>query len=114
MIPPMRYRDAQHVDVGSFYARLPNVGKVYRLLGLLGVAGAVYLAHVHDVRRMAVLLVFLILAWLLAWYRVVGTLWRSSLVAAIVACASFLALELCPWRCTACDAGPTTVRVETP
>ncbi|MBA2480431.1 MAG: hypothetical protein H0V44_07195 [Planctomycetes bacterium] len=89
----MRYRDASHVDVGSFYARLPQNGKMFRLLGYAGVIGAV--AFAHDPRRIALLLIVLIVAWLLAWYRVVGTLWRSSIVAAIIACAVILTASAC-------------------
>lgn len=76
----MRYRDAQHIDVGSFYARRPEVGRIVRLLGLIGVVCAVLL----PTTTLGWLLGGLILVWLGAWYLVVGTLWRSSMVAAIL------------------------------
>lgn len=79
----MRYCDASHIDVGSFYARRPEVGRLFRLLGLLGVLLAVLL----PVTVMGWLLGGLILTWLIAWYLVVGTLWRSSLVAAALVAA---------------------------
>jgi len=87
----MRYADAPHVDVGSFYARNPEWGKLYRMLGYLGlVLGVMWSA---DAQRMTVLLVALLLTWLVAWYQVVGTLWRSSLVAAMLYCALVLSLR---------------------
>jgi len=83
----MLYRDASHVDVGGFYARNPGWGKLYRLLGYVGVLGGVTAA---DSTRLAQLLVMIVLLWLAAWYQVVGTLWRSSLVAAALLCAAKL------------------------
>lgn len=79
----MRYRDAQHIDVGSFYARRPEIGRLFRLLGLLGVLCAVLLPPT----TLGWLLGGLILVWLGAWYLVVGTLWRSSVVAALLVAA---------------------------
>ncbi len=81
----MRYRDADHVDTGSFYARCPQLGRVYRMLGYGGVAFAWY--HINDNGMLARLLVLMVVVWLVAWYRVVGALWRSSVVAAILLCA---------------------------
>ena len=81
----MRYRDAEHVDTGGFYARRPELGRVYRLFGYAGLALAWY--HLEDPGMLACLLVVLILLWLLAWYRVVGALWRTSAVAGILLCA---------------------------
>ena len=83
----MLYRDASHVDVGGFYARNPGWGKLYRLLGYVGVLGGV---GASDPMRLAQLLIVLVLLWLAAWYQVVGTLWRSSLVAACLLCATKL------------------------
>jgi hypothetical protein len=87
----MRYRDADHVDLGSFYARLPARGKIFRFLGYVGVAVAVW--YHDDPQALAALLVCLILAWLRAWQAVVGTAFRSSLVAAALVCAAFLTLH---------------------
>jgi hypothetical protein len=81
----MRYRDAEHVDTGGFYARRPELGRVYRLLGYASLAFAWY--HIDDAGMLARLLVVLLVLWLLAWYRVVGALWRTSVVAAILLCA---------------------------
>jgi hypothetical protein len=87
----MRYGDAPHLDVGSFYARNPGWGKVYRQLGYLGlVLGVVWSGNPS---RVAILLGALVLTWLVAWYQVVGTLWRSSLVAACLYCALVLSLR---------------------
>jgi len=86
----MRYRDASHIDVGSFYARRPEVGRLFRLLGLLGVLLAVLL----PVTTMGWLLGGLILLWLTAWYLIVGTLWRSSVVAAALVAALRLSQAL--------------------
>ncbi len=85
----MRYRDAAHVEVGAFYARNPCWGKLYRLLGYVGIIGGVV---ARDPLHLAQLLIVLILLWLAAWYQVVGTLWRSSLVAACLLCAAKLLL----------------------
>ena len=86
----MRYTDAAHVDVGSFYARNPASGKIYRLLGYLGLVLGMLWAD--EPCSVAGLLVGLLLTWLIAWYQVVGTLWRSSLVAACLFCAVKLSL----------------------
>ncbi|MBA3683642.1 MAG: hypothetical protein H0W72_00115 [Planctomycetes bacterium] len=87
----MVYRDAPHVDVGSFYARNPCWGKIYRLLGYIGIAAAVALHD--DADAIAKLLVVVVVVWLAAWYQIVGTLWRSSLVAAALLCAVTLTLH---------------------
>lgn len=84
----MRYSDASHVDTGSFYARRPELGKLYRMLGYAGVIAAWY--HRDDPEMIGRLLVVLLVIWLMAWYRVVGTLWRSSVVAAVLLCAVLL------------------------
>lgn len=86
----MRFRDAAHLDTGPFYARLPEQGRVFRALGYLGVAMAIKFAVAGDVRSLWGLAIFLLVAWVYAWKRTVGTLWRSSLVAALVACAVIL------------------------
>lgn len=86
----MRFRDAAHVEVGSFYARRPWVGKTYRLLGHAFVVAAVLAPARGDC--LGVLLGVTILVWLAAWYQVVGTLWRMSLVAAALICALRLTL----------------------
>lgn len=87
----MRYRDAAHVDVGSFYSRKPELGKVYRLLGYAALVGVVW--HHDQVGMLERLLIALIILWLMAWYRVVGTLWRSSTVAAALLCAVLLTMH---------------------
>jgi hypothetical protein len=80
----MRYRDASHVDVSGFYARLPHVGKIYRLLGYVAVLAMLIGACRDDRRLVSILIPVVIVLWLAAWFQVVGTLWRSSLVAALV------------------------------
>jgi hypothetical protein len=87
----MRYRDAAHVDMGSFYARKPALGKVYRLLGYVALV-AVYW-HWQDPDMLGRLLIGLVILWLMAWYRVVGALWRSSVVAATLLCAVALTMH---------------------
>jgi hypothetical protein len=84
----MRFRDAAHLDFGPFYARLPEQGRFFRALGYLGVALAVWWSG--DQARIQALAVVLVVAWVMAWRRTVGALWRSSLVAALVACAVIL------------------------
>lgn len=86
----MRYRDAAHVDLGSFYAREPHFGKMYRLLGYAAIVIACYFHNDPDI--LARLLIALIVTWLMAWYRIVGALWRSSIVAASVLCAVLLTI----------------------
>ena len=96
----MRYADADHVDLGSFYSRLPYYGKFFRILGYVGIAlGAYY--HADD-RALTALLVCLILAWLRAWHVVVGAAWRSSIVAAVVLCAVLLTQHRLASECPAC------------
>lgn len=87
----MRYRDAAHVDMGSFYARKPELGKMYRLLGYAALVGVMW--HAADPAMLQRLLIALVILWLMAWYRVVGTLWRSSTVAAALLCASLLTMH---------------------
>src|SRR4051812_32366531 len=99
----MRYRDAPHVDVGSFYARSPRAGKVYRILGHVLVGAVAVAGWRHDLTMLTILMPTLILVWLAAWWQVVGTLWRSSIVAGIVACAVLLAAERCQTCCAACS-----------
>lgn len=84
----MRYRDAAHVDTGSFYARRPELGKTYRFLGYIAIL-AVWYRH-DDPDMLARMLICLIALWLMAWYRVVGTLWRSSVVAAVLLSAALV------------------------
>jgi hypothetical protein len=81
----MRYRDAAHVDMGSFYARRPEHGKMYRLLGYAGIVAAWW--HLHDADMLSRLLIVLVVLWFMAWFRIVGALWRSSVVAACLLCA---------------------------
>ncbi len=87
----MRYRDAAHVDMGSFYSRKPEMGNLYRLLGYAAMVGVVW--HARDVAMLERLMIVLVVLWLMAWYRVVGTLWRSSTVAATLLCAVLLTLH---------------------
>jgi hypothetical protein len=84
----MRYRDAIHMDMGSFYARQPQLGKMYRFLGYAAIIGVVW--HHQDVAMLERLLIMLVVLWLMAWYRIVGALWRSSIVSACVLCAFFI------------------------
>ena len=84
----MRLADAAHIDLGSFYARQPGLGRVYRLTGYLACLGVVWWAHAPH--RIASLLVVLLIAWLMAWKREVGSLFRAPLVAAMLMCAVIL------------------------
>ena len=101
----MRYRDADHVDTGSFYARRPELGKLYRLLGYGGVLLAWF--QQDDPTQLARLMIVLVVMWLMAWYRVVGTLWRSSVVAAILLCAVLLSVH--DWKHAHAAPAPTEV-----
>lgn len=87
----MRFSDASHVDLGSFYARSPAYGRTYRWFGYGGIVLAMYWHGQPDM--LARLLIALGVAWLLAWYRVVGALWRTSIVAAMLACAFGLTIH---------------------
>ena len=100
----MRYRDASHVDVGSFYSRAPFPGKIVRLLGHGAIAAFAIAAWRHDTCLVTGLLIALLLVWLAAWWLVVGTLWRASVVAGVVACGVYLAAERWSDCCAACDA----------
>ncbi len=87
----MRYRDAAHVDVGSFYARQPYLGKMYRLLGYGAIIGIAL--NSQNPAMLERILIMLVILWLMAWFRVVGTLWRSSIVAATLLCAFILTVH---------------------
>ena len=76
------------MDMGSFYAREPQFGRMYRLLGYCAIVIAAYFYNDQDILQR--LLIALIVAWLMAWYRIVGALWRSSIVAAALLCAFWL------------------------
>jgi hypothetical protein len=84
----MRYADAPHVDLSNYYMRQPRQGASYRWMGYLCLAMAVLWAN--DPFRVTVVLGAVLFLWLQAWYRGVGGLWRSTLVAALVACAVIL------------------------
>ena len=43
--------------------------------------------HLHDPDMLSRLLIVLVVLWFLAWFRIVGALWRSSVVAACLLCA---------------------------
>lgn len=90
----MRVTDAPHVDLGSFLARRADAGRLYRWLGYGFCAAAVLLAH--DPSKVAALLVVVMVSWLMAWFRVVGALWRTSLVCAALICAVILAAPTLP------------------
>ena len=87
----MRLADAAHVDLGSFYARRPGLGRIYRLAGYGACVGVLFWAH--DPQRIGALLIVLLIAWLMAWKREVGSLFRAPLVAAIAMCAVLLTAD---------------------
>jgi hypothetical protein len=87
----MRFRDAAHVDLGSFYARLPALGRLYRLVGYAACVGALWWAD--DVHRIGTLMVVVLIAWGMAWRREVGALWRAPLVAALALCAVIITAD---------------------
>ena len=89
----MRYRDASHVDVSGFYARLPRTGKIYRLLCYAGIIAMLVAIGQRSDSLVTALIVLLLLVWLAAWYQIVGTLWRSALVAGILVGAFDLSCE---------------------
>ena len=103
----MRYRDAAHVDVSGFYARRPELGKGFRLLGYVAILFAA--SHYDDAETLARLLIALVVAWLWAWYRIVGALWRSSVVAAALLCAVLLSGHRLHWQCPFCADAPAAV-----
>jgi hypothetical protein len=86
----MRFADAAHVDLKSFYARRPRLGRFYRFVGYLIIVLTVGWATSPE--QQAVLLICALIAWVQAWYRAVGALWRSSLVAAALLAAALLSL----------------------
>lgn len=90
----MRYSDAKHVDVGSFYARDPFWGKRFRLMGYLFLV--LVICHRGHAPELQLDLLVLVLLWFIAWKRVVGALWRSTLVAAMLLCAIELTMLKCP------------------
>ncbi len=91
----MRYRDASHVDTLQFLARRPREGRWFRLLGYIGILCVLFAStqptEMAQTWLFSVLGILLFL-WLLAWYLIVGGLWRSSIVAAIVLNLSYLTL----------------------
>ena len=56
-------------------------------------AGILLACWYHDQPEiLARLLIALVVAWLMAWYRIVGALWRGPLVSAILFCAVLASL----------------------
>lgn len=108
----MRLRDAAHVDLGSFYARNPGQGKPYRLLGYA--ACVAVLLYAHDPGRITGLGICLLVAWVMAWYRCVGALWRTSLVTALVFCAAVITADRLGYRIGAPPARPVVIEVHQP
>lgn len=87
----MRYKDAAHVDLGSFYARETGHGKTFRFIGYAGILMACWYHDQPDI--LARLLIGLVAAWLMAWYRIVGALWRGPVVSATLFCAVLVSLH---------------------
>jgi hypothetical protein len=87
----MAPQDSPAVDLGSFYARRPAAGRTYRAFGYIACGLAIWFHD--DPRRLGILLALLVLGWLMAWFREVGALWRTSLVAAMACCAVALTLH---------------------
>lgn len=81
----MRFADAPHLDLASFRARRPGLGRVYLVAGHAACAAALWWAHQPE--RLGALLIVLAIAWAMAWKREVGSLYRSTLVAAMLLCA---------------------------
>lgn len=78
----MRYADAPHLDLASFRARRAGLGQLYRVAGYA--ACVVVLVRAGEPRFLSLFLIVMLVAWLMAWKREVGSLFRSPLVAAIL------------------------------
>lgn len=102
---PMRYRDAPHVDLGTFYARRPQLGSYYRYLGYGACLFA--LAWQDQPQAISMLLVCILVAWAMAWYRIVGAAWRTSLVVAALLCAVPLTRPILAHLCSTCCGSAT-------
>jgi hypothetical protein len=76
------------MDLGSFYARRPRLGTLYRYLGYA--ACLLALAWNDRPELISQLLIVVLIAWGMAWYRIVGAAWRAPLVAAALLCAVIL------------------------
>lgn len=68
----------------AFYARQPQAGQPFRLLGYALILVAGWWGAAASPAAWAWLAGCAAAAWLLAWHRQVGALWRSSLVAAFL------------------------------
>ncbi len=88
----MRYRDAAHINLDSFYARKPQAGRWFRAFGYGLLAATIASVGANQGLLVGWLLLGLGL-WICAWKLEVGALWRSSLVAQII-----FALVLIPWE----------------
>ena len=75
----MRYKNAPHIIEEAIYARRPVLGFVFQLIGLF-----VLVATVSCTQAVAVLMGISLFLWLLAWYAAVGSIWRSTLTAALL------------------------------
>ena len=76
-----------------FYARHVGRGAVFRLLGYLGVVLVIIQEGRGPSWALPVLTAVLLLTWTTAWCMQVGALWRSSLVAALLAAFLFHTLR---------------------
>ncbi len=77
----MKYENASHVDYSGLLGRRANIGLPLAILGALlipvSICGRLYI----DIN---ILVVFTFLLWLLAWYLIVGTLYRLPITAAFL------------------------------
>ncbi|MCS6969690.1 MAG: hypothetical protein RMM29_02255 [Planctomycetota bacterium] len=92
----MRFADAAHLDLASLRARRPELGQVYLAAGYGACLAALWWAHQPS--RLAALLIVLAIAWAMAWRRAVGSLYRSTLVAAMLLCAVPLSAARLGWQ----------------
>ncbi|MDA3961757.1 MAG: hypothetical protein PF961_13285 [Planctomycetota bacterium] len=96
----MRYRDASHIDLRMFWARRAELGQVYVWLGFLAVFAAWWSGSQGLGAAWTVLIVSAV-AWFVAWFQVVGGLWRSTLVAAMLVSS----LQVAKLSCDCCLVG---------
>ena len=83
----MRYANAPHILEAAIYARRPLLGFIFQLLGLLMMVLTIIaprLCPEHGEMGIPIFMGITFFIWLIGWYLAVGSIWRSTLVCALL------------------------------
>ncbi len=83
----MRYANAPHIMEEAIYARRPLLGFICQLLGMVMLVLTIIAPQAcpkHADISVAVFMGVTFFIWLIGWYLAVGSIWRSTLVCALL------------------------------